>query len=164
LITKRASEEFLKTYSLEDFEQVIDYADNKSADYEAIQISVEPEPLEDGTHYKDASQYTVEIPDYMVFIDESKPVENSTLKNLIRVLAEYLYNETPSEDKVTKLAGRIENGKQFYEIVTKYLNGEEKASLWLAKHGVDGMVYEGEQDGLCWVIYNCDKLKIVAEY
>ena len=121
---------------------------------------VEPEDdyeFEDGTHSEDASQYAIEIPDDMIFIDEDVHVPNELIKEFV---AEYNTENTESEM----------NGKAFYNNLTNALGDEEQASLWLSEHGIDGMTYYGREDGvrcedgLCYVIFNCDKLKIIGEY
>ena len=175
-------------------------------------------PLEDGTHSYEGSQYTVEIPDDMVFIDEDKQVPDELVMTFVDTLVSvhtdydyhgtdksfygkknylckdiaegkfsaedvYIPNNCPEDleellrtrqkEFVEDLYGKreaiinnviMDNGRSFYSRVSRTLGGEEKASLWLSENGIDGMTYEGGQDHGCFVIYNCDKLKIVAEY
>lgn len=187
-------------------------------DWDAEEIPEEVETLPDGTHYEQASQYTVEIPDDMFFIDADSDISEELAvtfvdsvcsvytdydyhgadKNLYgkknylcKDIAEgrystediYIPNNCPEyleELLVTKQKEFVEdlynkretlinniscdNGWNFYSRLDRALGGQEKASLWLAEHGIDGMTYEGGRDHGCFVIYNCDKLKIVAEY
>lgn len=204
-------------YSAREFDEARKIAKGLSAkDYEIEEVV--PEVLEDGTHSPNVSQYTVEIPDDMVFIDEDNQVPDELVmtfvdtfvsvhtdygyhgtdksfygkKNyLCKDIAEgkfsaedvYIPNNCPKDleellrtrqkEFVEDLYGKREtiinniitdNGRSFYSRVSRTLGGEEKASLWLAEHGIDGMTYEGGRDHGCFVIYNCDKLKIVAEY
>lgn len=199
--------------------EVIDLSKKGIPDYEENVIArKEPDPLPDGTHYEQASQYTVEIPDDMVFIDEDKQVPDELVMTFVdtfvsvhtdydyhgtdksfygkknyscKDIAEgkfsaedvYIPNNCPEyleellrtrqKEFVEDLYGKrkaiinnviTDNGRSFYSRVSRALGGEEKASLWLSEHGIDGMTYEGGRDHGCFVIYNCDKLKIVAEY
>ena len=135
--------------------------------YDVYDDSSSKETLPDGTHYEKASQYTVEIPDDMVFIDEDSDVPSAVYKKwyeYLKTVDEY-YKKAIQEDEEW-LADKMRrfNGRRFYESMSYVLGSQEKASLWLSENGVDGMTYEGGRDGGCFVIYNCDKLKIVGEY
>ena len=182
-------------------------------DWDAEEIPEEVETLPDGTHYEGASQYTVEIPDDMVFIDEDKPVpewlivlyvdqllyvteddefhttrtikcadiangkyteENGfmprnaseELSNLIKERRkEFIKKLKKKRDLLMSYYKLNKNtGGDFYNNIRQALNSDEQASLWLSENGIDGMTYEGGRDHGCFVIYNCDKLKIIAEY
>lgn len=204
-------------YSAREFDEARKIAKGLSAkDYEIEEVV--PEVLEDGTHSPNVSQYTVEIPDDMVFIDEDKQVPYELVMTFVDTLVSvhtdydyhgtdksfygkknylckdiaegkfsaedvYIPNNCPEDleellrtrqkEFVEDLYGKREaiinnvitdNGRSFYSRVSRTLGGEEKASLWLSENGIDGMTYEGGRDHGCFVIYNCDKLKIVAEY
>lgn len=118
----------------------------------------EPDIIEDGTHSKLASQYTVEIPDDMVFIDEDEMVGPHVLEKY----ANFISNDSRWIDNYVRNT-RI-RGRTLYEKLQKKLGSDEQASLWLSQNGIDGMTYEGGRDGGCFVIYNCEKLRIIAEY
>lgn len=124
--------------------------------------------LEDGTHSAEASQYTVEIPDDMVFIDE----ERTPPKWIVDKFSEYCGQHCRKKTELVKNIGNDNSGWSFYKrvgYVMQDLKGfdldwQQLASLWLSNNGVDGMTYEGGRDNGCFVIYNCDKLKIIGEY
>ena len=211
--------EILIHWSEDDLKEVVRMASYGIPDYDAKLLPGEdPETLDDGTHYAEASQYTVEIPDDMIFIDEDKQVPNELVMTFVDTLVSvhtdydyhgtdksfygkknysckdiaegkfsaedvYIPNNCPEDledllrtrqkEFVEDLYGKREaiinnvitdDGRSFYSRVSRTLGGEEKASLWLAEHGIDGMTYEGGRDHGCFVIYNCDKLKIVGEY
>ena len=180
-------------------------------DYEAEPLGYkDPDPLPDGTHFEGASQYTVEIPDDMIFIDEDtnipewlsqvfvdtfeyvlandeygqkKPFRCS---DIARGIDEEVHNKYLTKELIDEVKERKKNlikelnekrntqikyyslnynGREFYELLKEHLEySDEKASLWLSENGIDGMTYEGGRDGGCFVIYNCDKLKIIGEY
>ena len=137
-----------------------------SVDYKITET--EPEVLEDGTHSKYVSQYTVEIPDDMVFIDEDSPVPSIVYVKwyeYLKTLIEYKDKipDNPDQAWYDEHMNKFD-GWRFYQSVASVLGDQEKASLWLSENGIDGMTYEGGRDGGCFVIYNCDKLKIVGEY
>ena len=129
-------------------------------DWDAEEIPEEVETLPDGTHYEQASQYTVEIPDDMVFIDEDETVPEW----LFNKWAEMKLGRVPTDEQKDAYRELEYSGYELYNTLKKYFKSDEKASLWLAEHGIDGMTYEGGRDHGCFVIYNCDKLKIIAEY
>lgn len=171
--------------------------------------SIHP-PLDDGTHSEEASQYTVEIPDDMVFIDEDKTIPKWLSERYVHDFS-FISNEDEYGQIKVFNCDDIMDGKYTEDVANKFLSGEllehvkerrkklikelkqkvdwhiqhyatytgrafynaitenndysdEKASLWLSENGIDGMTYEGGRDGGCFVIYNCDKLKIVGEY
>lgn len=166
--------------------------------------------LDDGTHSEEASQYTVEIPDDMVFIDEDKTIPKWLSERYVHDFS-FITNEDEYGQIKVFNCDDIMDGKYTEDVANKFLSGEllehvkerrkklikelkqkvdwhiqhyatytgrdfynaitegndysdEKASLWLSENGIDGMTYEGGRDGGCFVIYNCDKLKIVGEY
>ena len=158
--------EVMYHYSADELWQAFDLARSIKY-YDVYDDSSSRETLPDGTHYEKASQYTVEIPDDMFFIDEDSDVPSAVYKKwyeYLKTVDEY-YKKAIQEDEEW-LADKMKrfNGRRFYESMSYVLGSQEKASLWLSENGIDGMTYEGGRDGGCFVIYNCDKLKIVGEY
>jgi len=163
------STDMIVHYSVEDMEEAMRLANElNDNDYTIEDVIPEEETLEDGTHSKYVSQYTVEIPDDMVFIDEDSPIPS----NIYVKWYEYLKTLDEYKDKIPDNPDQAWydehmskfNGWRFYQSIADILGDQEKASLWLSENGIDGMTYEGGRDGGCFVIYNCDKLKIVGEY
>ena len=156
-------------YSVEDMEEAMRLANElNDNDYTIEDVIPEEETLEDGTHSEYASQYTVEIPDDMVFMDEDSPVPSNVYVEwykYLKTLIEYKDKipDNPDQAWYDEHMNKF-NGWRFYQSITSVLGDQEKASLWLSENGIDGMTYEGGRDGGCFVIYNCDKLKIVGEY
>lgn len=151
--------EILIHWSEDDLKEVVRMAGYGIPDYDAKLLPGEdPDPLPDGTHYEQASQYTVEIPDDMVFIDEDKMVEPYVLERY----ANFISNDSSWVNNYVR--NTQIRGRTLYEKLQRELGSDEQASLWLAENGIDGMTYEGGRDHGCFVIYNCDKLKIIAEY
>ena len=142
--------------------------------------SVNPPTLSDGTHSYEASQYTVEIPDDMVLIDDHSELNNECFKIALESLFEFAEQYNSKKDYIWDLINKYKqayrdcligktpnhglNGWEWYTILTNVLGSQEQASLWLSENGIDGMTYNGGRDDKCWVIYNCDKLKIIGEY
>lgn len=204
--------EILIHYTLSDIRDVVELVDVADFDCALIEPG-EPEVLEDGTHSQYVSQYTVEIPDDMVFIDEYTNIPEwlSTLyvdefrftakENEFGQMQTFNYNDIANEEYLNNYINKPNNfmdkemfkniqikrrslikdlkeerkntikhytlnytGEAFYNMLSDELDGQEQASLWLSENGIDGMTYEGGRDGGCFVIYNCDKLKIVGEY
>ena len=56
------------------------------------------------------------------------------------------------------------NGKSFYSALSKALNGDKAASNHLNEHGVKGIVYEGEVDGTCYVVFDDKAIKVIEKY
>lgn len=201
----------------------------KEHEVEVIADKLDPE--ENVIH--NGSQYTVEIPDDMNFMDEratlnfNDPIidkiitENSIVTSkdmqpyreelketiyerypnvqyLDNIIDEYIvsgnydssvefYNRnTPSDIDGTSsydmdlafdfISQTIYNSKfynhsrhstesniELYRELARKFGGEDKASEYLADNGIDGIRYDGGTDGECWVIFNCDKLKIIKE-
>lgn len=168
LLDENYETDLLIHYTVEDMQEARRLADElNDNDYTVENVIPEEEILEDGTHNPNVSQYTVEIPDDMFFIDEDSDVPSAVYKKwyeYLKTVDEY-YKKTIQEDEEW-LADKMKrfDGRRFYESMSYVLGSQEKASLWLSEHGVDGMTYEGGRDHGCYVIYNCDKLKIVGEY
>ena len=168
--------EILFHWTDDDLKEVIEMAyKGISDDFEMNLIEKEePGTLPDGTHYEQASQYTVEIPDDMVFIDEYGHVPEYIAIARCKLgyydpyakIIESWWDDATEEqrnDYVRKYMTEM-NFETFYRDLTHFFKSDEKASLWLSEQGIDGMTYEGGRDGGCFVIYNCDKLKIISEY
>lgn len=56
------------------------------------------------------------------------------------------------------------NGKSFYSALSKALNGDKAASKHLNEHGIKGIVYEGEIDGTCYVVFDDKAIKVIEKY
>ena len=159
LLDENYETDLLTHYTIEDMEEARRLADElNDNNYTIEDVIPEEETLEDGTHNPNVSQYTVEIPDDMVFIDEYQVVPEWIFIESIK--SNVLSNEMKNDwDDVGGFSGN-----DFYRLLVRSFKSDEKASLWLSEHGIDGMTYEGGRDNGCYVIYNCDKLKIVGEY
>lgn len=56
------------------------------------------------------------------------------------------------------------NGKSFYSALSKALNGDKAASKYLNEYGIKGIVYEGEIDGTCYVVFDDKAIKVIEKY
>ena len=133
-----------------------------------------PDDVENAPKSNIAVQYTVEIPDDMMFLDEFGHTPEWLAEKMCMLGSYDPYTKTverwwedADDETRRRMINRYANEMQFktfYAELCKILGSDEKASLWLAENGIDGIRYNGDDDGDCFVIYNCDKLKIVAEY
>ena len=175
LLDENYETDLLTHYTIEDMEEARRLADElNDNNYTIEDVIPEEETLEDGTHNPNVSQYTVEIPDDMVFIDEQNSIPEWLIIKKLEAFGQYdpfgdkdiPWNNIPEEKKDTLIKRALEfyTGYSFYQNIVKNLGTDEQASLWLSENGIDGMTYEGGRDHGCYVIYNCDKLKIVGEY
>lgn len=179
--------------------------------------------------YTNTSQYTVEIPDDMIFIDEEEVVPlpdavidyivdermkeserafesdkkasiqeverlkqkisywERNLANLNNATDDYSDMKAMCEEMIELASNNLKNEEHnaslefhfdieteresirnsdgyyiYHEYLCKYMSPKQ-ASQFLMNNGVDGIKYDGDVDGECYVIFSCDKLKIINE-
>lgn len=133
IIIRQCEESIARGIRTELMEQAIDFLRNTD-------VTVTKEKT------NSASQYVVDIPDTLNLLEEKDPVSLYGL-NLVEPFTDLDEDET---------VGRL------IDIGEKRL-GVREMSEWLMKQGYDGLHYIGDTDGECWVIYDCDKIKIMEE-
>lgn len=58
----------------------------------------------------------------------------------------------------------VRTGRDLYQdLKIMFVDNQMIASKALLKCGIDGISYEGDRDGQCYVIFNCKELKILSE-
>lgn len=113
---------------------------------------------------------------YGYSIDDLSSNKSSILKVIGEKLSEAkaLYdNELNKEKAVTEehienpqkmLDSAQSDGRHIYESFVKTLGTPREASLALRKEGIEGITYDGEQDGRCYVVFDDKAIKVIAKY
>lgn len=103
------------------------------------------------------TQYTVEIPDDMIFVEEELPCnqQNKIVQKAIQTKSMSLYQMPDMYDD--------DDWSDFYRENTDFDKDGYALCKFLSENGVDGIHYNGGRDGECWVIFNCEKVKIIAK-
>lgn len=113
---------------------------------------------------------------YGYSIDDLSSNKSSILKVIGEKLSEAkaLYdNELNKEKEVTEefienpqkiLDSAQSDGRHIYESFVKTLGTPREASLALRKEGIEGITYDGEQDGRCYVVFDDKAIKVIAKY
>ena len=127
--------------------------------------------------------YHVEIPDNDVLLDEQKTFEEQPEKvqkaltalfddvagkNREKLVAEIKekYGEESADlmgmKLYTKNYLRQMSGRDIYSVISsKIAGGDKAASDLLNKYGIEGITYDGRQDGRCYVIFNDKAISIL---
>lgn len=102
--------------------------------------------------------YTVDIPNDDVMLREEWKIskQNDAVKEAYRQYCKERFG-LDSSDITTDYV----NGYDFYRDLTKWQGGPKEASLWLNKHGVKGIRYNGHVDGECAVVWDEKSIKIL---
>lgn len=102
--------------------------------------------------------YTVDIPNDDVMLREEWKIskQNDAVKEAYRQYCKERFG-LDSSDITTDYV----NGYDFYRDLTEWQGGPKEASLWLNKHGVKGIRYNGHVDGECAVVWDEKSIKIL---
>lgn len=102
--------------------------------------------------------YTVDIPNDDVMLREEWKIskQNDAVKEAYRQYCKERFG-LDSSDITTDYV----NGYDFYRDLTIWQGGPKEASLWLNKHGVKGIRYNGHVDGECAVVWDEKSIKIL---
>ena len=111
--------------------------------------------------------FEVDIPDDDVLIDEQKDYKEQPekVKNALIELVEsevnapnYLKYNLPKNENINM------DGRQIYNMLSHSLGGDKNASETLNKYGIKGIVYNGLQDGKCYVVFDDKAVKVLEKY
>lgn len=108
-------------------------------------------------------KYVVEIPDPKAnhYIKEDRLVT----KHEEEMIRKAINDKWELRDSVLeKRSWRGRKWKEAYELLSRGLGGEERASFLLNKAGFVGIHYNGQRDGECYVIFNEKDAKITDHY
>lgn len=102
--------------------------------------------------------YTVDIPNDDVMLREEWKIskQNAAVKEAYRQYVKERFGLDSSDIFTDNV-----NGYDFYKDLTKWQGGPKEASLWLNKHGVKGIRYNGHVDGECAVVWDEKSIKIL---
>lgn len=136
--------------------------DNKS-DYVVAQIKRAKQAvqiLKDGNF--DAHQWNtifeVDIPENEYLLNEQKNIEKQSqvVKNAISQISNELNSSVLNNSNLS--------GKEFYKLLSKKLGDDKLASQKLSDFGIKGITYKGEQDGVCFVVFDDKAIKVIQKY
>ena len=150
-----------RTFSVEEEKRTYKYAQRQADRYKAALLFTESNP-DYVRHFETKiprHKYVVEIPDLDAnhYIREDRRVT----KHEGEMIRDAINNN--SETKGSPLADESWRGrkwKEAYELLSRGLGGEERASSLLNKAGFVGIHYNGRIDGECYVIFNENDAKI----
>lgn len=136
--------------------------DNKS-DYVVAQIKRAKQAvqiLKDGnfdTHQWNTI-FEVDIPENEYLLNEQKNIEKQSqvVKNAISQISNELNSSVLNNSNLS--------GKEFYKLLSKKLGDDKLASQKLRDFGIEGITYKGEQDGVCFVVFDDKAIKVIQKY
>lgn len=102
--------------------------------------------------------YEVEIPENNVLLDEQKKTSKQyakVKKGLVAALEEAGLGRF-----VSAVNRGLFNGREVYDMLASSVGSQKAASLLLLKHGIEGITYDGRQDGRCYVIFDDKAVRI----
>ena len=150
-----------RTFSVEEEKRTYEYAQRQADRYKAALLFTESNP--DYVRYFETKitrhKYVVEIPDPDAnhYIKEDRLVT----KREGDMIREAINDNWEMRDSVlAKMSWRGRKWKEAYELLSRGLGGEERASFLLNKAGFVGIHYNGRIDGECYVIFNEKDAKI----
>lgn len=91
-------------------------------------------------------------------LSEAKAIYDNELNKEKAVTEEYIENPQKMLDSTQS------DGRHIYESFVKTLGTPREASLALRKEGIEGITYDGEQDGRCYVVFDDKAIKVIAKY
>jgi hypothetical protein len=177
-LTREQKELFVSTFKDGKFLQTTSL-DEARIEYEGYQRDYNI--VDDYTPDKKMSKITqrvlgLTVDKYGYSVDDLSSNKSSILKVIGEKLSEAkaLYdNELNKEKEVTEehienpqkmLDSAQSDGRHIYESFVKTLGTPREASLALRKEGIEGITYDGEQDGRCYVVFDDKAIKIIAKY
>lgn len=111
--------------------------------------------------------FEVDVPENDVLIDEQKDYKEQPekVKNALIELVEsevnapnYLKYNLPKNENINM------DGRQIYNMLSRSLGGDKNASETLNKYGIKGIVYNGLQDGKCYVVFDDEAINVLKTY
>lgn len=177
-LTREQKELFVSTFKDGKFLQTTSL-DEARIEYEGYQRDYNI--VDDYTPDKKMSKITqrvlgLTVDKYGYSIDDLSSNKSSILKVIGEKLSEAkaLYdNELNKEKEVTEehiespqkmFESAQSDGRHIYESFVKTLGTPREASLALRKEGIEGITYDGEQDGRCYVVFDDKAIKVIAKY
>ena len=136
--------------------------DNKS-DYVVAQIKRAEQAVQilKDNHFETHqwnTMFEVDIPENEYLLNEQKNIEKQSqvVKNAISQINNELNSSVLNNSNLS--------GKEFYKLLSKKLGGDKLASQKLSDFGIKGITYKGEQDGVCFVVFDDKAIKVIQKY
>ena len=157
------SEEGDKAKAIKNLTDFINSKKDNKSDYVVAQIKRAKQAvqiLNDGnfdTHQWN-TMFEVDIPENEYLLNEQKSIEKQSqiVKNAISQISNELNNSVLNNSNLS--------GKEFYKLLSNKLGGDKLASQKLNDFGIKGITYKGEQDGVCFVVFNDKSIKVIEKY
>ena len=157
------SEEGENTKAIKNLTDFINSKKNNKSDYVVAQIKRAEQAVQilKDNHF-DTHQWNtvfeVDIPENEYLLDEQKSIEQQSqiVKNAISQISNELNNSVLNNSNLS--------GKEFYKLLSKKLGGDKLASQKLSDFGIKGITYKGEQDGVCFVVFDDKAIKVIQKY
>nr|DAO59243.1 MAG TPA: crystallin beta/gamma motif-containing protein [Caudoviricetes sp.] len=157
------SEEGDKAKAIKNLTDFINSKKDNKSDYVVAQIKRAKQAvqiLKDGnfdTHQWN-TMFEVDIPENEYLLNEQKNIEKQAqvVKNAISQMSNELNSSVLNNSNLS--------GKEFYKLLSKKLGGDKLASQKLSDFGIKGITYKGEQDGVCFVVFDDKAIKVIQKY
>lgn len=104
------------------------------------------------------TMFEVDIPENEYLLNEQENIEKQS--PIVKKAVSKISNELNS----SVLNNSNLSGKEFYRLLSKELGGDKLASQKLSNFGVKGITYKGEQDGICYVVFDDKAIKVIEKY
>ena len=104
------------------------------------------------------TMFEVDIPENEYLLNEQENIEKQS--PIVKKAVSKISNELNS----SVLNNSNLSGKEFYRLLSKELGGDKSASRKLSDFGVKGITYKGEQDGICFVVFDDKAIKVIEKY
>lgn len=151
-------------YSEDTLEKAVAMLSPENIQDENLEVSTEapPEPEAFG-----GTLFEVEIPEDDVLLDEQKPLAEQPEK--VQEALGQIAEEVASQGDGSPGASFAESykemdGREIYEALVDVTGSPEDASALLNKHGVEGITYNGRQDGRCFVVFDDKAIEIINKF
>lgn len=157
------SEEEESTKAIKNLTDFINSKKDNKSDYVVAQVKRAEQAIQilKDNHF-DTHQWNtmfeVDIPENEYLLNEQKNIEKQS--PIVKKAISQISNELNS----SALNNSNLSGKEFYRLLSKELGGDKLASQKLSDLGIKGITYKGEQDGICFVVFDDKAIKVIEKY
>nr|DAK64754.1 MAG TPA: crystallin beta/gamma motif-containing protein [Caudoviricetes sp.] len=157
------SEEGESTKAIKNLTDFINSKKDNKSDYVVAQVKRAEQAIQilKDNHF-DTHQWNtmfeVDIPENEYLLNEQKNIEKQS--PIVKKAISQISNELNS----SALNNSNLSGKEFYRLLSKELGGDKLASQKLSDLGIKGITYKGEQDGICFVVFDDKAIKVIEKY
>ena len=157
------SEEGESTKAIKNLTDFINSKKDNKSDYVVAQVKRAEQAIQilKDNHF-DTHQWNtmfeVDIPENEYLLNEQKNIEKQSpiVKNAISQISNELNSSVLNNSNLS--------GKEFYKLLSNKLGGDKLASQKLSDFGIKGITYKGEQDGICFVVFDDKAIKVIEKY